>query len=82
MPPIINSEHSKITLNTRNVFIDSTATDPTKLAIVIDVLVMMFAQYCQEPFTYETPCFLMRVVPNVPIELSPFVSSGQMAKSP
>ncbi len=51
MPPIINSEHSKITLNTRNVFIDTTATDATKLAIVIDMVVMMFAEYCEEPFT-------------------------------
>ncbi|THH02408.1 hypothetical protein EW026_g419 [Hermanssonia centrifuga] len=31
MPPIINSEHSKITLNTRNIFIDVTATDETKI---------------------------------------------------
>ncbi|KAJ8606347.1 hypothetical protein MRB53_041016 [Persea americana] len=31
MPPIINSNHSKITLETRNVFIDITATDKTKL---------------------------------------------------
>lgn len=58
MPPIINSEHSKITLNTRNVFIDTTATDATKLAIVIDMVVMMFAEYCEEPFTYDTPLFL------------------------
>ncbi|KAG6911220.1 hypothetical protein DXG01_003087 [Tephrocybe rancida] len=39
MPPIINSEHSKITLNTRNIFIDVTATDQTKLDIVILTLV-------------------------------------------
>jgi phenylalanyl-tRNA synthetase beta chain len=30
LPPIINSEHSKISLNTRNVFIESTATDHTR----------------------------------------------------
>ncbi|CAG8475227.1 1973_t:CDS:10 [Acaulospora colombiana] len=36
LPPIINSEHSKITLNTRNVFIELTATDETKLAIVLN----------------------------------------------
>lgn len=82
MPPIINSEHSKITLNTRNVFIDTTATDATKLAIVIDMVVMMFAEYCQEPFTYETAFFLVRAIPNMPVELSPFVLSGQTAKSP
>lgn len=33
LPPIINSEHSKITLNTKNVFIEITATDETKLDI-------------------------------------------------
>ena len=52
MPPIINSEHSKITLNTRNVFIDCTATDQTKLDIVINIVTTMFSEYCDEPFTY------------------------------
>jgi phenylalanyl-tRNA synthetase beta chain len=31
MPPIINGEHSKITLHTKNVFIECTATDLTKV---------------------------------------------------
>lgn len=51
MPPIINSEHSKITLNTQNVFIDVTATDETKLGIVVNIIATMFSEYCQEPFT-------------------------------
>ena len=51
MPPIINSEHSKITLNTRNVFIDVTATDETKLAIVVNIVATMLSEYCEEPFT-------------------------------
>ncbi|KAK4925762.1 phenylalanine--tRNA ligase subunit beta, partial [Elasticomyces elasticus] len=53
MPPIINSNHSKITLSTRNVFIDITATDKTKVEIVNHMLVSMFSQYCSEPFTVE-----------------------------
>lgn len=53
MPPIINSNHSKITLNTKNVFIDVTATDKTKLDIVTNIIVAMFSQYCAEPFTIE-----------------------------
>ena len=53
MPPIINSNHSKITLETRNVFIDITATDKTKLEIVNHILVSMFSGYCSEPFTIE-----------------------------
>ena len=53
MPPIINSNHSKITLATRNVFIDITATDKTKLEIVNHILVAMFSGYCDDPFTIE-----------------------------
>ena len=53
MPPIINSNHSKISLKTRNVFIDITATDKTKAEIVNNMLVTMFSQYTSEPFTVE-----------------------------
>lgn len=53
MPPIINSNHSKITLNTRNIFIDVTATDQTKLDIVVNIIVAMFSQYCDTPFQVE-----------------------------
>lgn len=52
MPPIINSEHSKITLNTKNVFIDLTATDETKLEIVSNIICTMFSEYCEDAFTY------------------------------
>lgn len=51
MPPIINSEHSKITLSTKNIFIDLTATDETKLNIVVNIVATMFSEYCLEPFT-------------------------------
>ncbi|ETE62782.1 Phenylalanyl-tRNA synthetase beta chain, partial [Ophiophagus hannah] len=53
MPPIINGEHSKISLNTRNVFIECTATDLTKAKTVLDILVTMFSEYCNKPFTVE-----------------------------
>jgi len=52
MPPIINSEHSKITLNTKNIFIDVTATDQTKLDIVVNIVATMFSEYCAVPYTY------------------------------
>lgn len=42
MPPIINGDHSKITLKTRNVFIDLTATDETKLEVVANMMVTLF----------------------------------------
>ncbi|XP_011191760.2 phenylalanine--tRNA ligase beta subunit [Zeugodacus cucurbitae] len=55
LPPIINGDHSKITLQTRNVFIECTATDLTKAKIVLDTLVCMFSVHCAEKFTVE-PC--------------------------
>eukprot|EP00058_Branchiostoma_floridae_P004973 XP_002590461.1 hypothetical protein BRAFLDRAFT_124565 [Branchiostoma floridae] len=54
MPPIINGEHSKITLNTKNIFIECTATDLHKAKMVLDSLVTMFSEYCQTPFTVES----------------------------
>ncbi|KAL1961329.1 hypothetical protein VTO42DRAFT_57 [Malbranchea cinnamomea] len=53
LPPIINGDHSKITLDTRNVFMEITATDKTKLEIVNHIMVAMFSQYTDEPFTVE-----------------------------
>lgn len=53
MPPIINGEHSKITLNTKNVFIEATATDKQKAFVVLDTIVSLFSQYCAKPFTVE-----------------------------
>ncbi|KAK7397932.1 phenylalanine--tRNA ligase subunit beta [Neonectria punicea] len=53
LPPIINSDHSKITLDTTNIFMEITATDLTKLEIVTDMMVTMFSMYCAEPFTVE-----------------------------
>lgn len=53
LPPLINSERSKISVNTRNVFIDITATDKTKAEIVINMLVALFSRYCDEEFTIE-----------------------------
>ncbi|VDO00588.1 unnamed protein product [Rodentolepis nana] len=51
MPPIINGEHSKISVSTKNVFIECTATDLNKASIVLDTIVSMFSEYCSEPFT-------------------------------
>uniref|UniRef100_A0A1L8DFL7 Phenylalanine--tRNA ligase beta subunit n=1 Tax=Nyssomyia neivai TaxID=330878 RepID=A0A1L8DFL7_9DIPT len=53
LPPIINGDHSKITLNTKNVFIEITALDHTKAKVVLDTLVCMFSSHCQEQFTVE-----------------------------
>lgn len=53
MPPIINGEHSKITLNTKNVFIEITATDLHKAKIVLDILTTAFSCYCEDKFSVE-----------------------------
>lgn len=53
LPPIINSNHSKITLNTKNVFIECTATDLTKAKVVLNTMVAMFSEYCVTPFQAE-----------------------------
>ncbi|XP_075976232.1 phenylalanine--tRNA ligase beta subunit [Anticarsia gemmatalis] len=53
MPPIINGDHSKITLDTKNVFIECTATDLTKAIVVLDTVVSMFSKYCSSPYSVE-----------------------------
>ncbi|KAJ5085807.1 Phenylalanine--tRNA ligase beta subunit [Penicillium argentinense] len=53
LPPIINGDHSKISMNTTNIFIEITALDRTKLEIVNRMMVTMFSQYTSEPFTIE-----------------------------
>lgn len=53
MPPLINSEFSKIGLDTRNVFIEITATDRTKALMALSVLVSSFSQFCEDKFSFE-----------------------------
>lgn len=53
LPPIINGDHSKIRLETKDVFIECTATDLTKANIVLNTMVTMFAEYCSTPFVAE-----------------------------
>ncbi|KAH3681028.1 hypothetical protein WICMUC_000009 [Wickerhamomyces mucosus] len=71
LPPIINSERSKISVDTKNVFIEVTATDRTKAEIVINQLVAMFSHYTEEIFTIEPVEIISkhnqesRIVPNV-----------------
>ncbi|KAJ3810123.1 phenylalanyl-tRNA synthetase subunit beta [Lentinula aff. lateritia] len=75
MPPIINSNHSKITLNTTNVFIDVTATDQTKLDIVVNMVATMFSEYCAEPFTIEP---VKMILPDGTTKISPDLSERTM----
>ncbi|KAI8877197.1 beta subunit of phenylalanyl-tRNA synthetase [Backusella circina FSU 941] len=70
LPPIINSDHSKITLDTKNVFIEITATDEHKASTVLNTLCAMFSEYCSEPFTMEPveiiyPDNTVKIFPNI-----------------
>ncbi|XP_075220066.1 phenylalanine--tRNA ligase beta subunit [Lycorma delicatula] len=53
LPPIINGDHSRITLKTTNVFIECTATDLTKAKIILDTIVCAFSQYCVDKYVVE-----------------------------
>uniref|UniRef100_A0A2N9F3P3 phenylalanine--tRNA ligase n=1 Tax=Fagus sylvatica TaxID=28930 RepID=A0A2N9F3P3_FAGSY len=53
LPPIINGAHSAITLKTKNVFIECTATDLTKAKIVLNTVVTTFSEYCEKKFEIE-----------------------------
>ncbi|CAD7941105.1 unnamed protein product [Amoebophrya sp. A120] len=53
LPPIINSWHSRIKLETKNVLLDVTGLDYTKCCVVLDTLCAMFSQHCEKPFEVE-----------------------------
>lgn len=53
LPPIINGDHSKITLDTKNIFIEVTATDHQKAQIVLDILTSCFSCYCKDKYSIE-----------------------------
>ncbi|XP_078439200.1 tRNA synthetase beta subunit family protein [Wolffia australiana] len=53
LPPIINGAHSAITLETKNVFIECTATDLTKAKIVLNTMVTIFSEYSERKFEVE-----------------------------
>lgn len=53
LPPIINGAHSAISLATRDVFIECTATDLTKAKVVLNTVACMFSEYCTRPFEVE-----------------------------
>jgi phenylalanyl-tRNA synthetase beta chain len=53
VPPIINSEHSKISINTKNILIEVTALNRPKAFTVLNNLVWGFSEYSQDKFTVE-----------------------------
>lgn len=53
LPPIINGDHSKIRLSTRNILIELTGTDLNKLNTALTVMVSAFSEYCAHPRVIE-----------------------------
>ncbi|GMH34309.1 hypothetical protein BSKO_02143 [Bryopsis sp. KO-2023] len=53
LPPIINGAHSAISLDTKDIFIECTATDLTKAEVVLNTVVCMFSEYCTKQFEVE-----------------------------
>jgi phenylalanyl-tRNA synthetase beta chain len=47
LPPIINSEATKITMGTKNVFIEITGTDLKKVKVCLAILACQFSHHCQ-----------------------------------
>ena len=78
LPPIINGEHSKLTLRTRNVLVECTGTDYTKLQIVLQTIVAMFGQYCDPPYQVEA----VRVVdPAGKVTITPVLQTSHFTAS-
>jgi phenylalanyl-tRNA synthetase beta chain len=73
LPPIINGDKSKITLNTTNVFIECTATDLTKANIVLDTVVTMFSEYC-EPTPYVVEGVTVNYVDEADVITNSYIS--------
>lgn len=53
LPPIINGDHSKITLATKNVLIEVTGTDYTKSMMGLTNIVCAFSTYSANKFEIE-----------------------------
>lgn len=54
LPPIINGDHSKITLDTKNIFIECTATDLTKVCTFMSI----YAFYNPNLYTFNHQQYL------------------------
>lgn len=69
LPPIINGDHSKITLATRNILIECTGTDLIKLEMALSVLVSAWSEWCADKHSIEAVCIdngsTTRITPNL-----------------
>lgn len=53
VPPIINGERSKISINTKNVLVEVTALNRPKAMICLNNIIWSFSEYCGVPFQVE-----------------------------
>lgn len=53
LPPIINSDTTKISMDTKNVFIEVTGTDLKKCKIVLAILACHFSEHCQGDMQFK-----------------------------
>ena len=53
LPPIINSYKTRITLDTKNVFVECTALDKTRAMNAVVIIAHAFSLYSKTPFTIE-----------------------------
>ena len=72
VPPIINSEYSKISKDTKNVFIEVTALSRPKAMVCLLTLVWAFSEYCEVPFEVEP----VEVVDGEETKLTPNISDS------
>ena len=78
MPPIINGDHSKIHLNTKNVLIECTGTDKNKALIVLNTIIAGFSKYCESSYTAEAVVIKYSDTQ----ETTPFFSDRNLAVDP
>jgi phenylalanyl-tRNA synthetase beta chain len=67
LPPIINSDKTRIDLNTTDVFIDCTALDQTRALTAVVCLVAAFSLYSTTPYSIEQ----VKIIRNGEVTLSP-----------
>lgn len=74
LPPIINSEATKITMDTKNVFVEITGTDLMKTKVCLAIIAAQFSEYCagdwqhhveQVKVTYEAEPHRNEVTPTM-----------------
>jgi phenylalanyl-tRNA synthetase beta chain len=72
LPPIINGDHSKITLNTKNVFIEVTGTDLTKAEIALNMIIAAFSEYASDKYSVEP---VEIILPNGETKITPNIET-------